>query len=230
MPAFTGIYRGTVANNIDPLLQGRVQVAVPAVMGEGTLAWAMPCSPYAGDGVGLFTVPPVGANAWVAFEGGNPDFPILVGCFWGTGQVPASPAVPQMKVLKTDATTITVSDLPGAGGVTIESGSPAIATGTLTIKLDAQGITLSSGQGTIAMAVDSVTVTFATGTLKVAADAVSAESPPSKIELGASSVALSSGAGKAEVAASSVKVEAGAGSVAVGPASVNVNNGALEVI
>jgi uncharacterized protein involved in type VI secretion and phage assembly len=84
MPYY-GKYRGKVENNIDPMQMGRVQVSVPAVLGESTLGWAMPCSPFAGSGVGFFAVPPTGANVWVEFEGGDPDFPIVAGGFWGTG-------------------------------------------------------------------------------------------------------------------------------------------------
>ena len=72
---------------------GRVQVSVPAVLGDGRLSWAMPCVPYAGSQVGFFAIPPVGANVWVEFEGGDPDYPIWSGCFWGTGEVPATPAM-----------------------------------------------------------------------------------------------------------------------------------------
>ena len=83
MTQFFGKYRGKVENNIDPMMLGRVQVSVPAVLGSGQLSWAMPCAPFAGPGVGLFTVPPVGANVWVEFEAGDPDYPIWSGCFWG---------------------------------------------------------------------------------------------------------------------------------------------------
>ena len=117
---FFGKYRGKVENNIDPMLMGRVQVSVAAVLGDGRSSWAMPCAPYAGSGVGFFAVPPVGANVWVEFEGGDPDYPIWSGGFWGFGEAPASPAIPQMKVFKTDGVTITINDLPGAGGLTIE--------------------------------------------------------------------------------------------------------------
>ena len=34
MTQFFGKYRGKVENNVDPLQQGRVQVSVPAVLGE----------------------------------------------------------------------------------------------------------------------------------------------------------------------------------------------------
>ena len=70
---FFGKYRGKVENNIDPLQQGRLQVSCPAVFGEGTLAWAMPCVPFGGSGVGFFALPPVGTNLWVELEAGDPD-------------------------------------------------------------------------------------------------------------------------------------------------------------
>ena len=50
---FFGKYRGKVENNLDPLQLGRLQVSVPAVLGEGTLSWAMPCAPFAGKVVEL---------------------------------------------------------------------------------------------------------------------------------------------------------------------------------
>ena len=106
MSEFYGKYRGKVENNVDPLQQGRVQVSVPAVLGDGRLSWAMPCAPYAGSQVGFFAVPPVGANIWVEFEAGNPDYPIWSGCFWGSGECPASPALAENKVFKTDAITL----------------------------------------------------------------------------------------------------------------------------
>ena len=141
MSQFFGKYRGKVENNVDPMQQGRVQVSVPSVLGEGSLSWAMPCSPYAGSGVGFFTVPPNRANIWVEFEGGDPDYPILSGCFWGTGEVPATPAIAEMKVLKTDTATITVNDLPGAGGIKIET------TMGMKIEISATGIEINNGMG-----------------------------------------------------------------------------------
>jgi hypothetical protein len=138
---YFGKYRGQVENNLDPLMQGRVQVSCPAVLGDGQMSWAMPCSPYGGSGVGFFMIPPVGANIWVEFEGGNIDYPIWSGCFWGVGEAPASPAVPQMKVIKTDTATITLNDLPGVGGVTIET------TIGMKIAISSTGIEINDGMG-----------------------------------------------------------------------------------
>jgi hypothetical protein len=157
MTQFFGKYRGQVANNIDPMLLGRIQVKVPAVLGEGDLSWAMPCVPYAGASVGLFLVPPVGANVWVEFEAGDTDYPIWSGCFWGLGEVPAQPAIPQMKVLKTDGINLQISDLPGAGGFTLEVGPPAVPI-PLKIVLDASGIELSHGAASVKLTPASVSV------------------------------------------------------------------------
>ena len=141
MSTFYGKYRGKVENNVDPQQQGRIQVSVPAVLGEGTLSWAMPSAPYGGPQVGLFTIPPTGANVWVEFEGGDPNYPIWSGCFWGIGEGPDPLALAQKKILKTDTATITVDDTPGAGGIKIET-----ATG-MKIEVNSMGIEINNGQG-----------------------------------------------------------------------------------
>jgi hypothetical protein len=155
-PVFHGKYRGTIANNLDPLQQGRVQVSVPAVLGDGRLSWAMPSVPYAGDGVGFFAVPPVGANCWVEFEGGDPAYPILAGCFWGDGQAPGD-GLPTTKVLKTDGVTVTIDDLSGAGGLTIDVASPAVPV-AMKIACTSSGIELSIGSSKVVLSSTSVSV------------------------------------------------------------------------
>lgn len=141
MTQYLGKHRGQVANNIDPMQLGRLQVSVPAVYGQGSLNWAMPCVPYAGPQVGLFLIPPVGANVWVEFEGGDLDYPIWTGCFWQAGQVPAPVAIPDFKVLKTDTVTITLTDTPGVSGVTIETAAGA------KIAITTTGLEINNGQG-----------------------------------------------------------------------------------
>ena len=137
MSQYFGKYRGKVANNIDPMMLGRVQVSVAAVLGDGRLSWAMPCTPYGGSGVGFFAVPPVGANVWVEFEGGDTDFPIWSGCFWALGDLTPDVAIPQIKMFKTDTTTLTLSDLPGPlGGITIQiKGGKKITINMLAIEI-----------------------------------------------------------------------------------------------
>jgi hypothetical protein len=154
---FFGKYRGEVTNALDPLGLGRVQVACPAVLGDARNVWAMPCAPFAGPGVGFFAIPPVGAKVWVEFEGGDPDYPIWSGCFWGLGEAPATPAVPQVKVFQTDGIKLELSDLPGAGGFTLEVGPPAVP---LPIKFvcNASGIEISHGAAKVALTPASVSI------------------------------------------------------------------------
>jgi hypothetical protein len=140
---FYGKFRGKVTDNKDPLMQGRIRAKVPAVFGDEETGWALPCVPYAGSGVGFFFIPPVDANIWIEFENGNPDYPIWVGGFWGIGEAPKMPALPDFKVIKTDTATITINDLPGAGGITIET------TTGLKIVMDISGIELSNGAASV---------------------------------------------------------------------------------
>jgi hypothetical protein len=154
---FFGKHRGKVASNTDPYQLGRVQVSCPDVLGDGRLSWAMPSVPYAGDGVGFFAIPPNGANVWVEFESGDPDRPIWSGCFWDVGQTPVTPAVAQKKVFKTDGLTLTVDDLPGGGGVTLEVAPPVVAT-TLKIALTSSGIELSNGNASVKLSPASVSL------------------------------------------------------------------------
>ena len=152
-----GKYRGRVTNNVDPLQLGRVQVSVPAVLGEGSSSWAMPCVPYAGPGVGTFMVPPVGANVWVEFEGGDADYPILAGCFWGVGEAPAMPAIAEVKMIKTDGIALTLSDMPGAGGLKLEVSPPAVAM-PLVLEFSSAGIEITNGARSIKITPASVSV------------------------------------------------------------------------
>lgn len=100
---FFGKYRGVVKDNQDPTGRGRLEVLVPAVMGEQPV-WAMPCVPYAGKNMGLYTIPEAGTGVWVEFEAGDPSYPIWVGCFWADDQAPENAhgvqATPPLKIIR----------------------------------------------------------------------------------------------------------------------------------
>jgi len=147
---FYGKYRGIVINNIDPLMIGRIQAMVPDVACVLPSSWAMPCLPVAGIGMGVFTVPPLGAGVWIEFERGDPDFPIWVGGYWGTAaEVPAlAKAVPPGLAGITLQTTlqngIVVSDTPGpSGGILIKTTTGAM------VSVSDIGIVISNGKGAI---------------------------------------------------------------------------------
>lgn len=138
---FFGKYRGTVTDNRDPQQLGRIQANVPDVLGGNASGWALPCVPYAGNQVGLFALPPVGTSVWMEFEQGNPDYPVWSGCFWASGEPPATPAQPEQKVFKTDGITLTIDDTPGVASLKLET------TGGQKIEVTANGIKIDNGTG-----------------------------------------------------------------------------------
>jgi hypothetical protein len=131
---FWGKYRGRVVNNADPERRGRVQVLVPAVLGEQVAIWAMPCVPYAGDGVGLFSLPPAGANVWVEFEAGNLNLPILAGCFWASGEVPEGAGDPGILVLRTSIGLLRIDDRAGEIRIEAQGATITLAAGEVTLE------------------------------------------------------------------------------------------------
>lgn len=82
---FYGKYRGTVLDNVDPEMRGRLLVQVPDVYDVFFSTWALPCVPLAGPQMGMYLVPlfpSAGTSVWIEFEQGDPDYPIWVGFFW----------------------------------------------------------------------------------------------------------------------------------------------------
>lgn len=139
---FYGKYRGKVAENIDPLFLGRILPIVPAVS-DIPLTWATPCVPYAGPAVGFYAIPPIDANVWIEFEGGDTNYPIWTGCFWEEGQAPLEAPNPEMFIFKTISTTLLVNEIPGGGGISLEITPPAVDT-PITITLNSAGIQITT--------------------------------------------------------------------------------------
>ena len=144
---FFGKYRGTVINNIDPMMEGRLMVEVPDVLSLSPSSWAVPCVPLAGPTgppMGVYLVPPPGAGVWIEFEKGDPDYPIWVGCRWGSAAgVPTLalaglPVSPNIVLQTAGQTAIVISDIP-AMGVMLKS-----AAGTSMILVNDIGITIQT--------------------------------------------------------------------------------------
>ncbi len=143
---FYGKYRGKVVNNVDPEGRARLQVLIPEVLGQNTPRWALPASPYAGDQVGFFALPPVNASVWVEFEAGNLKHPIWSGCFWGQGEIPAADATPETVFLRTRGASLTIDDAQSL--ITIETSDGAKVTiGGGEIKLEGWRITCDAQGG-----------------------------------------------------------------------------------
>lgn len=74
---YTGTYRGVVTNIKDTEGHRRIKCKVPQLFGDSELNWAWPLETSS-----LKTqVPDVGEGVWIAFEGGDPGYPIWSGNF-----------------------------------------------------------------------------------------------------------------------------------------------------
>jgi uncharacterized protein involved in type VI secretion and phage assembly len=160
---YYGKYRGVVADNNDTTSRGRLQVKVPAVLGD-TAIWALPCVPYAGDSVGFFAMPEPQTAVWVEFEAGNIDYPIWVGCFWTDGQIDSADAAPTVKFFKTGKFTIRIDDDSGEVSFEVASGSSLKMT-TLEFTVNGKSITHQTDSAKVAL--DAMSVEVNDGAFKV---------------------------------------------------------------
>ena len=167
---FWGKYRGTVLNNVDPEMRGRLQITVPDVLNLVPTTWAEPCTPLAGPtgpGMGVYLVPPIGAAVWVEFERGDPNYPVWVGCRWGSpSDIPplahaGLPVSPNIVLQTLGQHSLVISDLPGpTGGLMLKS-----ATGASIIVNDT-GIYIQNGRGA-SLIMTGPTVTVNNGALVI---------------------------------------------------------------
>jgi hypothetical protein len=156
---YYGKYRGTVLQNVDPEQRGRLQLTIPDVLGPIPSSWAEPCVPLAGPTgppMGVYMVPPIGAGVWVEFEHGDPDYPIWVGCRWGSqSDVPTlakagNPADPNIIIQSLLQHSVMISDMPptpATGGIILQSTTKAM------IVVNDSGIYLDNGKGASIMLV-----------------------------------------------------------------------------
>jgi uncharacterized protein involved in type VI secretion and phage assembly len=88
---FYGVYPALVLNIVDPDQQGRVKVRLPwAPDGKDSSyeAWARLATLMAGNNRGTWFVPEVNDEVLVAFEGGNPRCPYIIGALWNGKDAP----------------------------------------------------------------------------------------------------------------------------------------------
>jgi uncharacterized protein involved in type VI secretion and phage assembly len=164
---YYGKYRGTVVNNVDPMMTGRIQAIVPDVSSVALTSWAMPCLPMAGIQTGSVAIPPIGAGVWMEFERGDPDYPIWTGGFFGSAaEVPAlhlltPPGVSSVTMQTMLQNGVTLTDLPGpTGGIVIKTAAGA------SLIVNDTGIYIQNGRGA-AITLVGPTVTINNGALTV---------------------------------------------------------------
>lgn len=81
-----GVVRAEVTDNLDLTMQGRVKLSIPTM--PDIEPWASVCAPFAGDGYGMWCMPQTGDTVIVAFEHGDPNWPIVIGSVWDLNKQP----------------------------------------------------------------------------------------------------------------------------------------------
>lgn len=145
---FYGKYRGTVTD-VDASTM-RIKASVPSVLGDIPSGWCTACVPYAGPSVGFVMLPEVGSGVWIEFEAGDVSFPIWVGGYWRTGEVPSDAKATVKAIfassgalkLDDDAASASLADANG-DSLTLSDGSATIKGKTGKVVADSTGVTLN---------------------------------------------------------------------------------------
>lgn len=153
---FFGLYRGVVADNADPLNQGRLKLKVPQILADTVTEWA-----WGVEVPQVKTTPPdIDQGVWVMFEGGDPNFPIWVGTFGeykGAGFPLLLAPVTGGSLIPRGAAVATLPN--GEQAVDVLATSTSLTSGAVTPKLN--GLVLKAPKEPI-----TVSATAATGTIQ----------------------------------------------------------------
>lgn len=143
--SYFGKYRGLVTDVTDPLNLARLKARVPDVFGNKECGWALPCLPFAGQSMGFFALPKVGAGVWIEFEHGDPEYPIWSGCYYhAVSEVPPNALVPPSPkaLLRTaGGNSLMLDDTPLVGGLQLKSQGGEV------LKLSSKGLELFDAVG-----------------------------------------------------------------------------------
>ncbi|MFL5589404.1 MAG: phage baseplate assembly protein V [Ktedonobacteraceae bacterium] len=126
---FYGVYPARVTDIVDPDQQGRVKVRLPWSPDAGDSnyeTWARLATMMGGNNRGTFFIPDVDDEVLVAFEGGNPRRPYVVGALWnGQDSPPEQMDGAGENYLKTilsrQGVRITLDDTDGATKLRLET-------------------------------------------------------------------------------------------------------------
>lgn len=182
-----GVYPALVSDIADPDGQGRVKVTLPWSPdsgGDRYEAWARLATMMAGGNRGSWFVPDEGDEVLLAFEGGDPRRPYVVGALWNGSDAPPESmdgaGRNNLKVLRSrNGVKITLDDsdgqetciveTPGGQRFTLKDGPGSVeivdSNGNM-LKMEASGITMSTSG---AFNLSASTVTISSGTITASA-------------------------------------------------------------
>lgn len=176
---FYGVYPATVTDLQDPASQGRVKVRLPWAKDAdsgGYEVWARVATLMAGNDRGSWFIPDVDDEVLIAFAGGHPNSPYVIGALWNGSDAPPQ-SMDQSNAIKKlrsrNGVTVTLDDTDGQEQLILETPG-------------GQKITLKEGPATVEL-------TDSNGnTVTLASSGVSVQSSGS-VEVQASSVTVNAG-------------------------------------
>jgi len=161
---FYGVYPAQVIDNQDPDNLGRVRIRLPwspDTDGDAYEAWARIATMMAGNNRGSWFIPDVDDEVLVAFEGGDPRRPFVVGMLWnGTDTPPErmdannnlktilSRAGVRMTMDDSDGAVSLTLSTPGGHSLVFDDGDRSVtatdSNGNV-VKLDSSGVSITTG-------------------------------------------------------------------------------------
>ncbi|MCR9143976.1 MAG: phage baseplate assembly protein V [bacterium] len=239
MKQYFGKYRGKVTGN-SPDSEGRIRVTVQGLIeSDAGGVPAMPCLPYAGAQVGFAIYPPVGANVWVEFEGGDIEKPIWSGCFWGKLEKPVDFKLATDRLIKTDNWFFRFDDANAKFELKEKSLKQSMI-------FDAQGIAVKNSEASAKLTQSDVKIAFQKSEISLNAQAIKSDvQGSSNIEIQASEIKikgqsaegkfasagieLKNSSAKASIKSSGIKLENSGATVELTSSKVKINKDSLEV-
>jgi uncharacterized protein involved in type VI secretion and phage assembly len=178
-----GVYPALVSDIADPDGQGRVRITLPWSPDTGSQryeVWARLAVLMAGNNRGTWFIPDVGDEVLVAFEGGDPARPYVVGALWnGQDAGPANmdgAGRNNLKVLRSrNGVKVTLDDqdgqekmileTPGGQKLTLKDGPGTVElvdSNGNSIKMESSGITINASAQ---LTLNASTVTISAGSI-----------------------------------------------------------------
>jgi uncharacterized protein involved in type VI secretion and phage assembly len=185
-----GVYPALVTDLTDPDGQGRVKIKLPWAPDSGGNErsyepWARLATFMAGNNRGSWFIPDVNDEVLIAFEGGDPRRPYVIGALWNGQDAPPqsmdSAGNNNLKVLRSrNGVKITLDDsdgqetmileTPGGQKVTLKDGDASVEVDDSngnSIRMDASGITVQA-TATVTINASQVEVTASQVTVNAA--------------------------------------------------------------
>lgn len=178
-----GVYPAVVTDVSDPDGQGRVKVRLRWAPDTGQAAydtWARLATTMAGNERGTWFVPDVHDEVLVAFGGGSPDHPYVIGALWNGKDAPPESMTPGndvRSIVSREDIRITMRDTqgsakltlttPGGHSVTLDDGTRTLSLADSngnTVEMSPSGITVTA---TSQVTVNAMTVSVSAATVNV---------------------------------------------------------------